>query len=647
MPTQKNQSQIQLIRGMDDKIASLEAEMSGMKTTLANMEHNQTRLIALFEKSLGKKITTEEERVADDTGEGSVHRSTPASNNQLEGEALAEFRRSVKKVELPTFDGEDPAGWISRAEVYFRVQDTRPEVKVNLAQLCMEGPTIHFFNSLINENEDLTWDRLKEALLERYGGHGEGDVYEQLTELRQKGTVDEYITDFEYLTAQIPKLHEKQFLGYFLHGLKEEIRGKVRSLTVVGDLSRSKVLQVARTVERETKRDYGPGYNKSHKPGHGSNRVGPNGSNKNDWVFVNNKESGSAGGQGLSYNELMERKQKGLCFKCGGAFHPMHQCPDRQLKVLIVDDEEAEEQGGKLLAVEVESEEEEVQGEMSMLEFQQFQQLNQQRGSRLQVIKLRGTIHEVPVVILVDSGASHNFISQHLVHKMNWKTMEGPPMSIKLGDGSCAKTKGVCEDLEIGMEGLKIRVDVQIFDLGCVDVVLGIEWLRTLGDMIVNWQKQTMSFWFNKEWVTVKGMEDQLGVMETLHSVLCKPWWNGVAGWKGVKNKVNSGVFHTLEEEKSQELEQLLNLCAEVFQDPKGLPPKRMKEHVIALKEGEEAVNVRPYRYPYHHKNEIERQVKEMLSNGIIRPSTSSFSSPVILVKKKDGTWRMCIDYRA
>ncbi|MCI32608.1 retrotransposon gag protein, partial [Trifolium medium] len=148
-------------------------------------------------------------------------RNIPSSNNQLEGEALAEFRRSVKKVELPMFEGEDPVGWISRAEVYFRVQDTRPEIKVNLAQLCMEGPTIHFFNSLINENEDLNWEQLKHALLERYGGHGEGDVYEQLTELRQRGNVDEYINDFEYLMTQIPRLPDKQFLGYFLHGLKE------------------------------------------------------------------------------------------------------------------------------------------------------------------------------------------------------------------------------------------------------------------------------------------------------------------------------------------------------------------------------------------------------------------------------------------
>ncbi|MCI64080.1 pentatricopeptide repeat-containing protein, partial [Trifolium medium] len=84
------------------------------------------------------------------------------------------------------FDGDDPAGWISRAEVYFRVHNTLPAVKVSLAQLCMEGPTIHFFNSLLGEDEDLSWEGLKEALLKRYGGHGEGDVYEQLSELKQE-----------------------------------------------------------------------------------------------------------------------------------------------------------------------------------------------------------------------------------------------------------------------------------------------------------------------------------------------------------------------------------------------------------------------------------------------------------------------------
>lgn len=85
----------------------------------------------------------------------------------------------------------------------------------------------------------------------------------------------------------------------------------------------------------------------------------------------------------------------------------------------------------------------------------------------------------------------------------------------------------------------------------------------------------------------------------------------------------------------------------EFLQNLKGCPPKRKKEHAIVLVEGHRPVNVRPYRYPHHQNNEIEKQVKEMLDSGIIRHSQSAFSSPVILVKKKDATWRTCVDYRA
>lgn len=64
------------------------------------------------------------------------------------------------------------------------------------------------------------------------------------------------------------------------------------------------------------------------------------------------------------------------------------------------------------------------------------------------------------------------------------------------------------------------------------------------------------------------------------------------------------------------------------------------------MKEGTDAINVRPYGYPAIQKTEIETLITEMLNSGVIRESKSPFSSPIILVKKKDGTWRLCVDYR-
>lgn len=90
----------------------------------------------------------------------------------------------------------------------------------------------------------------------------------------------------------------------------------------------------------------------------------------------------------------------------------------------------------------------------------------------------------------------------------------------------------------------------------------------------------------------------------------------------------------------------LLSEFEALFAEPQGLPPRREFDHKITLLPGSRHVNLRPYRYNLEQKDEIEKQIVEMLRQGIIQLSTSPYASPVLLVQKKDGTWRFCIDFR-
>ena len=76
------------------------------------------------------------------------------------------------------------------------------------------------------------------------------------------------------------------------------------------------------------------------------------------------------------------------------------------------------------------------------------------------------------------------------------------------------------------------------------------------------------------------------------------------------------------------------------------LPPERKIEHVIEIKSGSSPVNVKPYRYPHHQKTEIERLIRDLLRCGVITEIRSPYAAPVVLVRKKDGSFRLCINYR-
>jgi hypothetical protein len=187
------------------RIAALEDQMGDVKemlTALVDKMHTQSLAIADLSKQYGK--------------------NTPNTTPEVSTEASSqgESRLAGKKVKLPLFEGEDPVAWITRAEIYFDVQNTTADMKVKLARLSMEGPTIHWFNLLMETEDDLSWEKLKRSLIARYGGRRLENPFEELSTLTQKGSVEEFVESFELLSSQVGRLPEEQYLGYFMSGLK-------------------------------------------------------------------------------------------------------------------------------------------------------------------------------------------------------------------------------------------------------------------------------------------------------------------------------------------------------------------------------------------------------------------------------------------
>ena len=108
-------------------------------------------------------------------------------------------------------------------------------------------------------------------------------------------------------------------------------------------------------------------------------------------------------------------------------------------------------------------------------------------------------------------------------------------------------------------------------------------------------------------------------------------------------------ILEKVSPEVRGKLKELVDEFKDVFPDtlPKGRPPKRDIVHEIRTEEGAKPPSRPPYRLGPAEQDEMEEQVKDLLAQGFIRPSASPYGAPILFVPKKDGRWRMCIDYRA
>lgn len=170
--------------------------------------------------------------------------------------------------------------------------------------------------------------------------------------------------------------------------------------------------------------------------------------------------------------------------------------------------------------------------------------------------------------------------------------------------------------------------------LAGADLVFGVQLLKTLGPVVTDYTSLTLQFHKGGNLVTLQGQSAHCP-SEISHRQV-----------KRLISTNRASVFYHIQMSPIQtpslsssplhpQLQTLLSQFSELFEQLDSLPPPRPTDHPIHLTPNQPPVNVHPYRDPYFQKQEIENQVDDMLQRGMIQPSRSTFSSPVLLVKKK------------
>lgn len=278
-------------------------------------------------------------------------------------------------------------------------------------------------------------------------------------------------------------------------------------------------------------------------------------------------------------------------------------------------------------------------------------------------MRFSGCVNGQQVQILLDGGSDDSFIQPRLARFLHLDVQPCAPFKVLVGNGSALQVEGIVTDFQIQVQGHVLKVPVYLLSIEGAEIILGADWLATLGSHIMNYKDLIIQFYADGKFVTIQGDKTAGPYMASIHQLyrICRT--GAIAecyslsiksvncdsmGKKTVVPPV-TGTTATLEfpSDMPEKLQQLLLKYHKVFSVPTSLPPQRDCDHRIILQPNSQPVKVRPYRYPHSQKNEIEIMVNQMLQDGLIEHNSSPFSSPVILVKKKDGTWRFCTDYRA
>ncbi|KAL0537836.1 hypothetical protein IC582_026825 [Cucumis melo] len=527
--------------------------------------------------------------------------------------------------------------WLSSLETIFRYMKCPEDQKVQCAVFMLTDRGTAWWETtermLGGDVSQITWQQFKESFYAKFFSASLRDAKRQEFLNLEQGdmTVEQYDAEFDMLSRFAPEMiaTEAARADKFVRGLRLDIQGLVRAfrpathadaLRLAVDLSLQERANSSKTAgrgstsgqKRKAEQQPVPVPQRNFRPG-------------GEFRSFQQKpfEAGEAA-RGKPLCTTCGKHHLGrclfgtrTCFKCRQEGHTADRCPLRVTGIAQNQGAGAPHQGRVFATNRTEAE---------------------KAGT-----VVTGTLPVLGhyALVLFDSGSSHSFISSAFVsHARLGVEPLHHVLSVSTPSGECMLSKEKVKACQIEIAGHVIEVTLIVPDMLDFDVILGMDWLAANHASIDCSRKEVtfnppsrVSFKFKGG-----GSESLPQVISAIRAskLLSQGTWGILAS-----------VVDTRETDVSLSSEPVVRDYPDVFpEELPGLPPHREVEFAIELEPGTVPISRAPYRMAPAELKELKVQLQELLDKGFIRPSVSPWGAPVLFVKKKDGSMRLCIDYR-
>ncbi|GKC94347.1 reverse transcriptase domain-containing protein [Tanacetum coccineum] len=496
------------------------------------------------------------------------------------------------------------------------------------------------------------WSDFKAMFIRKYCPRNENKQMEnELWNLKVKGTnLTAYNQHFQELILLCPEMvpNTDRLLERYIEGLTLNIKGNVTSsklvdLHVAIEMAQGLMYQVVQELGENSgdKRKWNGNHNNNNNPNTTRN-LNSNKRPETTRVFTAGQGPGSQGGQGSDVT----------CFGCDEKGHYKNKCPDNR----------SQGRGSQIRGNQQNPQNNQRQNQGNPKGNNQAS-TSTQGGRRApgrvyslcaeaavkdnNVVNGTFLINNVYASVLFNTGTDRSFVSYAFS-----KYIDIPPTtlntnySVELADGKSLTTKTILRGCTLNLQNHLFKIDLLPIELGSFDVIVGMDWMAEHRAEVVCYEKY-IRVPYGNDMLIVQGERSGVKNKSRLEVI------SSIRTQKYINQGCQVFLIQMMKEEETEIPERriedvpVVRDFPEVFpEDLPGLPPTRQVEFHIELIPGAAPVARAPYRLAPAEMKELAEQLKELSDKGFIRPSSSPWGAPILFVKKKDGSFRMCIDYR-